>query len=325
MFLIGARNVNDALAQGLRYLNEHGVREESRNGEVLVSPCPVTTMYALPENRVLFSPIRDANPFFHLMESLWMLAGRSDVAWPVFFNKGFSNYSDDGVVLNGAYGYRWRRHFGHDQLFDIVKMLKDDPTSRRAVLQMWDAQDLVTASRDLPCNTVIYFRVREGCLDMTVSNRSNDIYWGAYGANAVHMSILQEFMAAAIGVKMGFYYQVSNNYHCYTGLDELNSEAAREFMAERSSRADLYSMGGVSSLPLVNSPADQWMADLNEFMQSPLNPPMLMDSFFTDTAAPMFTSWYKRKMKSSNGLAEAKQIAAPDWRKACVDWIERRM
>lgn len=325
MHTIVARNVNTALADGLRYLNVMGQKQESRNGEVLVSPCPVITMYAIPEHRVLFSPIRDANPFFHLMEALWMLAGRSDVAWPAFFNKRFPEYSDDGLTLNGAYGRRWRVDFGYDQLFAIVTMLKADPNSRRAVLQMWSPEDLTRESKDLPCNTVIYFRVREGMLDMTVSNRSNDIYWGAYGANAVHMSILQEFMAAAIGVKMGFYYQISNNYHCYTDLPELNSEAARTFMADRSEKADFYTTGQVTSSPLVSSEATQWMSDLNDFMKDPLNIPMFADPFFKNTAVPMFTSWYKRKQKIGNGLAEAKQIVAPDWRLASVEWIERRM
>jgi uncharacterized protein YodC (DUF2158 family) len=282
-------------------------------------------MFALPMNRVLFSPVRDANPFFHMMEGLWMLAGRSDVAWPAFFNKRFTEYSDDGVVLNGAYGCRWRKTFGYDQLEAIVHLLKADPTSRRAVLQIWSPDDLQKESKDLPCNTVIYFRVREGQLDMTVSNRSNDIYWGAYGANAVHMSMLLEFMASAIGVEVGFYYQISNNYHLYTGLGVLNSEQAREFMAMRVEKGDLYTQGVIKSAKMVNSPAVQWISDLNDFMQDPLNVPLMADPFFRNVAGPMFVAWYKRKKKISNGLAEARQIVAPDWQRACVDWIERRM
>ena len=48
---------------------------------------------------------------------------------------------------------------------------------------------------EIPCNTAIYFKVREGKLNMTVSNRSNDVIWGTFGANVVHMSILQEYVA----------------------------------------------------------------------------------------------------------------------------------
>jgi hypothetical protein len=50
---------------------------------------------------------------------------------------------------------------------------------------------------------------------MTVFCRSNDLIWGAYGANAVHMSILQEYVACGLARPVGHYWQVSNNYHVY--------------------------------------------------------------------------------------------------------------
>jgi thymidylate synthase len=52
-------------------------------------------------------------------------------------------------------------------------------------------------------------------LDLTVLCRSNDVVWGAYGANAVHFSVLQEYLAGRIGVDVGVMYQFSNNYHGY--------------------------------------------------------------------------------------------------------------
>ena len=39
--------------------------------------------------------------------------------------------------------------------------------------------------------------------------------WGAYGANAVHMSVLQEYIAASLELEMGPYYQVSDSFHVY--------------------------------------------------------------------------------------------------------------
>src|ERR1039457_2230941 len=104
MHVIQARNVNDALASGLEYLADKGVEEQSRNGPVIVAPGPVTTVYERPLERVLFSPLRDANPFFATMESLWMLAGHNDVVFPAYFAKNMMNYSDGGVTLHGAYG-----------------------------------------------------------------------------------------------------------------------------------------------------------------------------------------------------------------------------
>jgi len=108
-----------------------------------VFPEPVTTTYLRPTERVLFHAGRDANPIFHLMEAIWMLAGRNDVAFLEQFNRTIGQYSDNGEVFNAAYGHRWRKHFGHDQLIEVINLLRKDPKSRQAVIQMWDDKDLL--------------------------------------------------------------------------------------------------------------------------------------------------------------------------------------
>jgi hypothetical protein len=77
MHVINARNVNEAYVVGLGYLRAYGKEQNSRMGKVLVVDHPVCTTYERPYERVLFNSERDANPFFHFMESLWMLAGRN--------------------------------------------------------------------------------------------------------------------------------------------------------------------------------------------------------------------------------------------------------
>ena len=213
MQTITVRNVHEALPRGLDYLDQSGVLLDSRNGMMYEAPCPVTTVYKKPDERVVFWSHRNANPFFHFMEGLWMLHGRNDLETVEWYAKSMRNYSDDGRILWGAYGWRWRKFFNTDQLDTIVAMLRKNPEDRRAVLQMWAIQDLGRNGKDVPCNTCIYFKIRNNKLNMTVSNRSNDVIWGAYGANAVHMSMLQEYMASRIGVDIGVYYQVSDSYH----------------------------------------------------------------------------------------------------------------
>lgn len=190
MHVITARNVNDALYQGINYLSRVGISRDSRNGPVKVSPIPVTTVYMQPLERVLFWKDRDANPFFHLYESLWMLAGRNDVTPLVKYAKQMHQYSDDGKTLHGAYGYRWRHAFGRDQLALITDALKKNRDDRRQVLQMWDArQDLGRVGKDLPCNTIATFQINtDGELDLTVFCRSNDIIWGCLAADTPVLS-----------------------------------------------------------------------------------------------------------------------------------------
>lgn len=206
---------------GLVYpsLKELGVQEDSRNGRVLRFPTPVTLTYEQPWVRGNLTEHRDANPFFHIAEAMWMLAGRRDVEFVCMFNKGMANYSDNGEVFNAAYGYRIRRHFGFDQLKAVVSVLRKDPASRQAVVQLWDAKDLTKDTKDKACNMQLVFQILDGHLSMTVYNRSNDaIYGNVTGANPVHMSYFQQWVADALGLPMGDLTFVTVNLHVYLDL-----------------------------------------------------------------------------------------------------------
>jgi thymidylate synthase len=218
MKVITARNVNEALSDAIWYMRVSGEEEASRNGPVLVAPTPVSTVYQRPMERLLTDPRRDCNHVFHLMEALWMLAGERNVGWLLQFNSKFGQYAEADGNMHGAYGFRWRRHFGGDQIASIISKFRQDPDTRQAVLAMWSPEDdLVGEWKDRPCNTHVYFDLRKG-LNMTVCNRSNDVIWGAYGSNVVHFSMLQELIAAELGVHVGTYTQISNNFHLYTDL-----------------------------------------------------------------------------------------------------------
>lgn len=340
MEMIHAVSVSDALATALHKFAQHGEREESRNGPVLVMPTPVVTTYYKPGNRVLFAKERNANPFFHLMEALWMLSGRNDLLFPMLFNQRFREYSDDGSTLWGAYGWRWRSFFGYDQLDWIVDELKHNPTSRRCVLAMWNAMDnsqlegpcdlyiATHGGKDVPCNTHAYFDVRGGRLNMTVCNRSNDAWWGAYGANAVHFSILLEYMAARIGVPMGVYRQVSNNLHLYSEVVDVNARALTA-LANAIEAQDLYANApnAFKPAPLVDCPIDKWERDLQRFIRRDgvHNPHGWHSDFFRHVAVPMYLAhdaWRNRQYMTADTYAA--QIRAADWRVACQNWLAWR-
>lgn len=207
--------------------------ENSRNGPVYRYMGPYTITYQRPTERVLMIQGRNENPFFHFIEAMWMLAGRNDLASIAWYNPRMAEYSDNGKTLNGAYGYRWRfasyevpvenrwtAPHTVDQLRILAEHLKSNPTSRRAVLSMWNVEDdllKIDNSKDVCCNLEAVFQVDQvrNALDLTVFNRSNDIYWGALGANQVHFSFLLEYMALLSGHNIGCYHQVSTNMHMY--------------------------------------------------------------------------------------------------------------
>lgn len=336
MFVIRARNVNDALPKGLALVQSAGVERESRNGPVIQIAQPTTTVYERPWERVIFWEDRDANPFFHLFESLWMLAGRNDVAYPSHFAKNIRNYSDDGRTLHGAYGHRWREHFGGDQLSAIISALKEDRTDRRQVLQMWDARaDLGRKGKDLPCNTQVFFSVNaDDQLDMTVCNRSNDMIWGAYGANAVHFSFLQEYVALAVGVTMGRYWQVSNNLHVYKNdVYKRVAHLADVATISPAGTETPYTLGEMGEptfehIPLFSNGREVFDQDLLMFLENP-STFGIRERFFRRVAVPM---WHAHAAfvadKGVDGCEAAleimEQCASEDWRVACCDWLQRR-
>lgn len=221
MLSIDAVCVDTALQKGLWLLYSQGLDKGSRNGPVRVAPCPVATVYHAPMRRVLHAPARRPNPFLHLFEAFWVLAGRKDVAFLSYFADNFKNYSDNGTDFHAPYGHRLREHFGFDQIDTACEMLSKDPSTRRVVMSIWDpVADLGRSGKDIPCNDMVMLSVDEDtdALDMTVCNRSNDIIWGAYGSNVVQFSVLLEYMSSLLGMAPGTYTQVSNNYHAYTDL-----------------------------------------------------------------------------------------------------------
>jgi thymidylate synthase len=358
MEIVHVRNVNGAYLGGLALLRAKGVRETSRAGDVLVMPCPVTTCYERPQERVLLDAHRDANPFLHLFESLWMLAGRNDATWLDRFVKDFSSrFAEEGGRQHGAYGYRWRHHFdveggGHpalpDQLGEVVRLLKANPHDRRVVLTMWDpVADLGVHKSDIPCNTHAYLRVRYAetdqgqwrdvphwkyVLDLTVCCRSNDAIWGAYGANAVHFSMLQEYLAGMIGVGVGRYFQVSNNFHAYVNvLDKVGVPLGGDPYNEEGDQ-------GILRPTPIGADWDHWDDDLTEFMAwvdaggiEGGRIPEFCNSWFYETAAPLLIAHSIWRM---GGCVDALAIVnnrtfhgamAEDWRLAARQWFERRL
>lgn len=331
MHVIHARNVHEALPEGCRLLLNSGVERTSRAGPVRGLLAPLTTAYRLPQERVVFHPERDANPFLHFFEALWMLAGRDDLDWMSVFGKQLASFSDDGKTLRAAYGRRWRGWFGVDQILRVGRALRENPECRRQVIAMWDpSKDLGAVSKDLPCNTHAYFQVVSGRVDMMICNRSNDLIWGAYGANAVHMSFLQELVALLAGLPVGTYYQTSFNTHYYTQLHEPMVQKLAAIAPEmgRPPRECPYAAQVVRPTPLGAGGAtgNEFLADLSAFMEKPTDCEGLCD-FFVRVAAPLFRahSIYKHKLGArGDALAALEDCAASDWRLACQEWINRR-
>jgi len=330
VFVINAANIRDALPLAVKYVTRFGEKEITRNGIAIVSPKPVTIRYRFPKHHVLVNRVRDANPFFHLMEAIWMLAGRQDGAFLDHYIKDFSKTFGINGVIPDAYGYRWRCRLGYDQLEEIIDQLKASTNTRQAVLQMW-YDDLIAEHPIKPCNLVATFRIHKNKLDMTVFNRSNDLILGCCGANAVHFPILQEYMAGMIGVKIGEYWQVTTNLHLYQKHIEMLSNRI-EFSGE-SLYVALQNRGDYEdTIPLVKYPESfdnelletiQMIEDINKDLE--IYDGNLSQPFLTEVVLPMAKAHrhYKNRVMSE-AFVEMENVIAEDWKRAGIEWIRRR-
>lgn len=329
MELIKIRNAHQGVPYLLDLMDHIGVVRDSRDGPVMKIPTPATIWYTQPRERVVFWPERDANPFFHLFESLWMLHGRRDVKFLEQFVSRMASYSDDGKNFHAAYGYRWRKHFKRDQLKEIIEALSNNKECRRQVLGIWDVRaDLSKSGKDLPCNVNVTFQVNHnGELDMQVFNRSNDGMLGALGANAVQFSILQEYVAAGIGVPMGGYWQTSSNLHIYIrDFEKYKCLTIHAPDPYRTIQRCPYVTEEVTTTPIIDCDIKTWDEDLVMWMKNPKKVG-LRSQFFLRVATPMLMShraYKKGDIEGALEIIQSQMLDKSDWKKASLEWLERR-
>lgn len=333
MRAITVRNGQQALPRVLQMLDEEGQHRNSRNGPVIQLPFPLSITYEQPCERVVFWPQRDCNPAFHLYESLWMLDGRNDVEPLARYAKQMLEYSDNGVTLHGAYGNRWRHWFGVDQVSRIINLLSTNPEDRRCVLQMWDTpSDLGYYGKDVPCNLTATFQIMFDKLNMVVFNRSNDIIWGMLGANLVHFSVLQEYMAGQIGVRVGTYTQVSANPHAYPKIYDPLKDLPRP--STYASVADPYHEG-VQFVPMdavTREEVRALLAGADAGFRPREDYPISMNPWIQLCGTVLLAHCMYKEFEKPDNYRRAMDILYPiiadtggaDWAVAMQQWIQRR-
>lgn len=176
----------------------------------------VTLHIAKPRARISISENR-GKLFSALGELLWYLSGSDTLE---FIKPYVSGYADDAVdgILQGAYGPRLLHlREGINQFDSIHQLLADKPGSRRAVIQLFNAEDIASQHKEIPCTTTIQFHLRHNKLHMSVTLRSNDAYFGL-PHDVFCFTMIQEMMSMRLGVEMGEYHQYVGSMHVYEGF-----------------------------------------------------------------------------------------------------------
>jgi thymidylate synthase len=174
----------------------------------------VQLLLARPRARLVhLPPARVLNPAFAAAETVWILSG-TDAPWIHLYTQQLRQYADDGV-MKGAYGPRLRHWHGRvDQLAVVVELLRADPDSRRAVIQLYDPALDAAGHRDVPCTLGYRFHIRHGRLHMSTTMRSQDA-WTGLPYDLFAATVLHELMAGWLGVEVGDYRHHVDSLHLY--------------------------------------------------------------------------------------------------------------
>ena len=118
--------------------------------------------------------------------------------------------------VNSNYGYQWQRN---DQIGYVVDLLKREMNTRQATISIYDGKEHDKYANDTPCTYAVQFTIVDNRLNMCVTMRSNDLWYG-FCNDQYQFSKLLELVCARTNLGMGTYYHFAHNLHIYT--DKLN-------------------------------------------------------------------------------------------------------
>lgn len=162
------RDTNTRWQVKLAELLEHGDEVAPRGKETREQ---IAGQYRVPMPAFLTLSARKINVPFLLAEPAWILSGSNRLADLTPYMQAYSNFSDDGVFLRGAYGPKIV-----DQIHYVVDSLAEDQSSRQAFLNIW--RERPGKAKDIACTTSMQFVIRGGRLHCITTMRSQDIVQG---------------------------------------------------------------------------------------------------------------------------------------------------
>ena len=165
-------------------------------------------------------------PFSCLGELCWYLSAADDLGSIAYYLGDYRDEAEEGVLW-GAYGPRLFNRHGHDQVRTVIDLLGQRQDSRQAVIQIFDAEDIAAAHKDVPCTCTLQFLSRGGRLNMVTTMRSNDVFRGL-PHDVFCFTMLQELIARSLSLAVGTYKHVVGSLHVY----ERDEEACRQFLEE---------------------------------------------------------------------------------------------
>ena len=173
-----------------------------------------------PKSRKIINRERKWSEEYALAEWEWYLTGDPSIkALGDIYGKVpeiWKRMANERGQVNSNYGYQWERN---DQLERVITLLAAYPDTRQACVSIYDGKEMSKYHYDTPCTYAVQFTIVNNRLDMCVTMRSNDLWFG-FCNDQYCFSQLQEMVSKRAGYEMGAYYHFVHNLHIYN--DQLN-------------------------------------------------------------------------------------------------------
>ncbi|MCR1795790.1 MULTISPECIES: thymidylate synthase [Leptospira] len=210
--LISAETLDDLLIKIYKRIIEKGHQTKPTRGAAKEL---IGALVELKNPRARLSRTEGRGVLFSCLgELLWYLSKSNRLDFIKFYISGYEKNSDDGKTIYGAYGPRIFKKNCIDQFENVFKLLKKNPESRKAVIQLFDAIDIVKHHSDVPCTCTLQFFVRRKKLFLLTNMRSNDAYLGL-PHDIFCFTMIQEIMAKRLDLELGTYKHFVGSLHLY--------------------------------------------------------------------------------------------------------------
>jgi thymidylate synthase len=166
--------------------------------------------------------------FSGLGELLWYMSRKNELAFIKHYISKYELESEDDQSVYGGYGPRLFNHRTNiNQVANVIDLLNKNESTRRAVIQLLDAEDIIGHHKEIPCTCALQFFIRNKNLHMFTMMRSNDAFLGL-PHDIFAFTMLQEIIARALNIEVGTYYHAVGSLHLYKN----HKEKAKAYLSE---------------------------------------------------------------------------------------------
>lgn len=224
-----------------KYTLKNGVVKEDRTGTGTISVFGYQMRFNLEKGFPLLTTKKIP---FRLIASelLWFLKGDTNIQYLLDNNNTIWNeWADQDGNLGRIYGKQWRS-WGYydkdqqgnlsyrelDQIKEVIKEIKENPNSRRLIVNAWNVGDYRTNKMNLPpCHIMFQFNVINGKLNCHMYQRSCDIFLGC-GFNIASYSLLTHMIAHVCELEAGEFIHSIGDGHIYLNhVDQIKKQLKR--------------------------------------------------------------------------------------------------